>query len=390
MRPWMLSIACAIALVAALPCPAPACILCGQVRVTPTLREEASYPSARLILYGTLGKARLSADVPGKGETDFHVQGVLRADPKLPPERRLQRGDRLVLPHYLPPREPGATTRYLYFCNVVGGRFDPFRGAEVSSSAAAEYLKGALALDPRDSRRSLLYFFRYLDNPDKTVALDAYMEFVKASDREIGEAARYLPAAKIRAWVKDPSTPPERLGLYAFLLGACGGKEDVAWFEAALSKPTEQITQAYDGVLGGYIQLRPKQGWDFCARMLHEGRATLPLRLSVVRTLRFYHAWKPRESRAVLLTALGAIIDQGELADLAVEELRKGKMWDLTREVLALYGRKGVDAPIQRNAIVRYALCCPLVQAKTFITELRKRDAELVAEIEETLQPAQR
>jgi len=117
----MIMLACAIALLTALPCPAPACILCGQVRVTPTFREEASYPSARLILYGTLGKARLSADVPGKGETDFHVEAVIRADAKLPQEHRLQRGDRLVLPHYLPPREPGTTTRYLYFCNVVAG-----------------------------------------------------------------------------------------------------------------------------------------------------------------------------------------------------------------------------------------------------------------------------
>ena len=105
---------------------------------------------------------------------------------------------------------------------------------------------------------------------------------------------------------------------------------------------------------------------------------------------RFYQAWLPRESRTSLLVALGAVLQQGELADLAVEELRKGEMWDLTEAVLAQYGRKGLDAPIQRRAIVRYALSCPLPQAKTFVVELRKREAELVHEVEEWLQPGQR
>ena len=390
MRPSMLSIACAIALLTALPCPSPACILCGQVRVTQTLREEANYPSARLILYGTLGKARLFSDAPGKGETDFHIEAVLRADPQLAPESRKRKGDVLVLPHYLPPQKPGMPTRSLVFCDVVGGRFDLYRGVEVASPAAADYLAGVLALDLRDSRHSLLYFFRFLDHPDKVVAQDAYMEFVKASDREVADAGRYLSATKLRAWIRDPNTPAERLGLFAFLLGSCGSKEDVAWFESALANPSGRTAEAYDGILSGYIRLRPKEGWTLAVKLLREGRATLPIRLSAIRTLRFYQAWIPRESRTGLLAALGAVLQQGELVDLAVEELRRGEMWDLTEAVLALYGRKGLDAPIQRRAIVRYALSCPLPRAKAFVGELRKREAELVSEVEETLQPAQR
>src|SRR4051794_2413948 len=386
----MIALACAGGVLAALPCPAPACILCGQVRLSPTLREEAGSPDARLILYGTLGKARLLNEAPGKGETDFHIEAVLRTDPKLAPEHRKRKGDVLVLPHYLPPQKPGTATRSLVFCNVIGDRFDLYRGVEVASPAAADYLAGALALDPRDSRRSLLYFFRYLDHPDKVVAQDAYMEFVKASDREVADAGRYLSAAKLRAWVRDPNTPAERLGLFAFLLGSCGGKEDVAWFESALANPSGRSAEAYDGILSGYIRLRSKEGWAVAGEFVRGGGATLPVRLSAIRTLRFYQAWLPRESRSSLLLALGAVLQQGELADLAVEELRKGEMWELTEAVLALYGRKGLDAPIQRRAIVRYALCCPLTRAKTFVTELRKREAELVTEIEETLPPGQR
>jgi hypothetical protein len=389
-RSGMIVLACAGALLTALPCPAPACILCGQVRLTPTLREEANSPDARLILCGTLGKARLFNEAPGKGETDFHIEAVLRTDPKLPPQYRKGKGDVLVLPHYLPPQKPGTPTRSLVFCNVIGDRFDLYRGIEIASPAAADYLTGALALDPRDSRCSLLYFFRFLDHPDKVVAQDAYMEFVKASDREVADAGRYLSAAKLRTWVRDPKTPAERLGLFAFLLGSCGGQEDVAWFASALANPRGRFAEAYDGILSGYIRLRSKEGWAVAVKLLREGRATLPIRLSTIRTLRFYQAWLPRESRSSLLVALGAVLQQGELADLAIEELRKGEMWDLTEAVLALFGRKGLDAPIQRRAIVRYALCCPLPRAKQFVAELRKREAELVHEVEETFTPGQK
>jgi len=142
---------------------------------------------------------------------------------------------------------------------------------------------------------------------------------------------------------------------------------------------------AYDGLLGGYIQMRPREGWELAERLLREGRQPSLVRLSAVRTLRFYMAWKPAEMRAVVRRCLSAILTQGELVDCAVEDLRRWQMWELTNEVLAQYGRKGFDAPIYRRAIVRYAMSCPVPAAQKFIAEQRKRNAELVSEIEESL-----
>jgi hypothetical protein len=106
----------------------------------------------------------------------------------------------------------------------------------------------------------------------------------------------------------------------------------------------------------------------------------------VLRTLRFYHGWKPDETRAQVLRGLAVALPEGDLADLAVEDLRRWQAWDLTADVLALYARKSHSAPIMRRAILRYALCCPRPEAATFLADRRREDPALVKDVEESLQ----
>jgi hypothetical protein len=83
---------------------------------------------------------------------------------------------------------------------------------------------------------------------------------------------------------------------------------------------------------------------------------------------------------------LGAILAQGELADLAIEDLRRWQMWDLTREVLTLYPKKGFhDVPLMQQAIVRYALTCEDAACRPFLEERRRAEPEVVREVEEQL-----
>jgi hypothetical protein len=369
-----------LALLLALPAPAPACSLCGALALQrPTFRQEAAQPTARLVLIGTARNARLNAG--GTGTTDFLITHVFRSDPAL--------GNRKVLelPRYLPISDPKDPPRYLLFCDVFEGQIDPFRGVPVQSADLPDYVKKAMTLDSRDPAANLAFFFRYLEHPDKEIAQDAFLEFAKATDQDLGQAARRLSPDKLRRWLKDPATPPERLSLYALLLGGCGGPADAALLRDLLRQTGERYTNAYDGLLGGYIRLRPREGWDLALATLRDGRRPLQVRLAVVRMLRFYHGWQPRESRALVLGGLRAMIAQGELADLAVEDLRQWQMWDLTREVLALYGRKGYDAPIMQRALVRYALSCrDDPAARSFLAERRRQDPDLVREVEESLE----
>ena len=156
---------------------------------------------------------------------------------------------------------------------------------------------------------------------------------------------------------------------------------------AALKDDDERTINAYDGYLGGYIHLRPREGWNKALAVLSDGSKPLPMRLAAVRTVRLYHGWQPKDSRDDVLKCLSGMITQGELADVAIEDLRRWQMWDLTRDVVALYGKKGFDAPIMQRAIVRYALCVKEDDAaKKFMAERRRYEPDLVKEVEESLQ----
>jgi hypothetical protein len=360
-----------------LPASARPCSLCVGNGVRPaTLREEAGQRDARIILHGVITKADIRPDESGTSELE--IVDVLRGDPVLAGRKTI------TIPRYIPAKDK---PRFVVFCSVLqNGNLDPYRGVPLKSPAAADYLKGLLALPPeRDAQ--LLFYFRWLENEDPEVGLDAYLEFAKASDREIGRVAPRLDPVKLRAWLRADGTPLERLSLYAFLLGACGGEDDVAYLREQLAHTdSERVLIAYDGLLGAYIQRRPAEGWRLAEQLLADGRSPLPARLAAVRTLRIFMGWQADVSKASVLRCEAAMLRQGELADLAAEDLRKWAVWDLTADVLGCYARKDVDSPLVRQAVLRYALQCqPPERTRDFLAERRRLDPDLVRMAEESL-----
>jgi hypothetical protein len=357
--------------------PVSACSLCASLMDQKTFREDAAL--SKILLFGTLANPKLATG--GGGTTEFNITATLKSDPALGDKKMLE------LPRYLPVSDPKDPPRFLLFCDVYKGKLDFFRGTSIKSSEAVDYVKGALALDSKDRPRVLRYYFDFLENADKEIANDAFLEFAKASDIELGQVAPKLSAEKLRGWLKDPQTPDNRLGLYAFLLGACGGDAEAALLRKMLDDPTDRTKAAFDGILGGYINLRPREGWDLAMTLLKDEKKSFAVRFAVVRTLRFYHNWKPDDSKDYVQRGLRVILSQGDLADMAIEDLRRWQVWDLTSEVLALYGKKGFDAPIVRQAILRYALSCPKTDtaAAAFVAERRKQDPELVKDAEDAL-----
>jgi hypothetical protein len=359
-----------------------ACSLCNSLQGQ-SLRQDAV--DSKLVLYGTLTNPRLNApNEAAGGTTDLVIDKIIKLDPFLGNQKIL------TLPRYVP-ADPKNPPKFLVFCDVFKDkdgkeRIDPYRGVPVKSEAVVGYLQGALALDPKNRTRTLLYYFNYLDHRDEDVANDAFLEFAKANDQEIGQLAGKLPPEKLRGWLKDTNTPMQRLGLYGFLLGGCGTDKDAELLRSLLLNSTERTANALDGLLGGYIQLRPREGWDFIQTLLGDDKRPFTTRFAVLRTLRFFHGWKPAETRKDVLRGLGAAVAQGDIADLAVEDLRRWQMWDLTREILAQYGKPSHATPIVRRAIVRYALCCPDADARRFIDGLRNANADLVKDVEESLQ----
>jgi len=330
--------------------PALACILCQGGGQAPTLRQSAE--RAKLVLHGTLANPRLNA-ANDSGTVDLRIETVLKPDPFI-------KGKNVVrLQRYFPvdARDP---PKFLVFCDVYQDKdkhdqLDVYQGVQVKSAAMVRYLQGVLALDPKDRTGALLYFFKYLDDADPLISNDAYVEFAQANDKEIGRVAGKLSAAKLRGWLQSDQTPANRLSLYAFLLGACGTDEDAALFRALLRHPNERLAGAVDG-------------------------------FNVLRTVRFYHGWKPEDTRREVLGAAAVTLAQGDFADMTIDDLRRWGLWDLTGEVLAQFDKKSHAAPIMRRTIVRYALCCPRPEAARFVAGVRRREPGLVKDVEDELQ----
>src|SRR5262249_48431149 len=132
--------------------------------------------------------------------------------------------------------------------------------------------------------------------------------------------------------------------------------------------------------------LRPDDGWDMALQILRDERRPFPVRFAALRAVRFQHGWKPDETKAKVYRALSALLPQGDFADQAIEDLRRWQMWDLTADVLALYGKKTHDAPIMKRMIVRYALWCPRAEAAAFVKERRRLEPDVVRDVEESLE----
>ncbi|WP_020469253.1 hypothetical protein [Zavarzinella formosa] len=350
-----------------------ACTYCdpGSLKVS-TLRQEAR--SAKVVVVVRPVNPRLVGE---QGMTDLVVEQLLKndskqVDPKL-----------LVLNRWIPvdARKP---SRLLVFVDVTP-QFDPYRGVPLRGTDVGGYLKEAMKLDDRDRNASLKFYFQYLDHADPDVASDAFLEFAKATDAEIADVCKHLEAAKIRQLLTNPKTPADRLGLYGFLLGATGTAKDVNVLVKLIRETDASASNALSGLLGGLISLDPKAGWQMTIGMISDEKIPYQHKLAAMGTLRFFQICQPKNFRPQILEGMRAIVRRGDMADMAVEDLRRWGWWDLSDEVLAQYGKPTHAAPLVKNSIIRYAITCRDTSSKEFLTRTRRTESTLVDEIEESL-----
>ncbi len=354
--------------------PASACDLCPAL--SPPLSWEMA--QAPMVIFGGITSARLGTD-GFNGTSDLRIEAVLKDHDKLKGQTSI------TIPRYLP---PDPKVKFLLFVDVAKEQLDPYRGLPFPSDRIVKYLKEAKPLDPKakpeDKAKRLLYFFDYLQDKEPEISADAFKEWGTASNLEVGLAADKLDAQRLRGWLADDkNTPANRLSLYAFLLGACGNEQDAEFLKQRILTPTERSGGAIDGFLAGYIRLMPKDGWRLTLEVLKDDKRPFPQRLTVMRMLRFYYGYQPEQAKDWVLLCCKEMLNQPDIADIAIDQLRGWKLWDLTDQVLALW--KDAKAPITKRVLVRYALLCPLNQAKEFVNKVRIEDPKLVEDVEEGL-----
>jgi hypothetical protein len=352
--------------------PAPACTFCGGgLANRQTLREH--YTTATVVLHGHLRNAKVDATGVG-GTTELHVEAVLKTPPGFAP------GKVVVLRQYYP-LVGDTPTGYVLFGGVAGGGFDAVHGVPATAAGVA-YLRAAAAL-PADPARRLAFAFAHLDAADASVSADAFLEFAKASDADILRAKAALDPARLKRWLADPAAPADRLGVYALMLGACGTPADAKILsDLTDANPLpERAAANLAGLLAGRLLLDPAGGWAATEAALAGPGRPFGERLAAVNTVRFVQATRP-DLKPAALGCLRAAIRQGDLADLAIDDLRRWGWWELTADVLA---KADGTTTIVRRAVVRYAVACPAPEAKRFVEAARAKEPKLVADVEESV-----
>jgi hypothetical protein len=344
-----------------------------------TLTAEAG--EASLILYGKLSNARLDPKDAYAGQTDLEIEVVVKS-------HEILAGRKVItLPRYLPPDKD---YKFLVFCDVYKGQLDPYRGEPVKAdSRIASYLKGALAVKDKDAPTRLKYFFDYLEDKEAVISSDAFKEFGVADYKDYRTVAEKLPADTIARWLADPNISVTRLGLYASMLGHCGKPEHAKQLRTFLDSPQWRVASGTDGVMAGYVLLQPKEGWKYITDVMRDAKLDFNVRYSALRAARFFHDYRPDVvPNADLTDGVVVLLDQKDIADLAIEDLRKWNCWSVADRVLELYGRESHDASIIRRSILRYALSCPPSagsKVNDFLTARRKDSGKLLDEVQELL-----
>ncbi len=357
------------------PSPAPACSLCGNLSRAVSLLHE--FEQADEILYGRIANPKLEVKpggLAGSGTTEFHIEKAVKHNPLQP------RGQMILLSRYLPILDAKDPPRFVMFYRK--GSVQPYSGREVKSPLLLDFV-AALQRYRDNPTEMLLFAGKHLDHADPQIADEAFLAFARADDKLIGQVARKLAPDKLRTLIKAPELEPERLSMYAFLLGACGDASDLDLLRSFL-KDTRNY-KAFEGILAGYITMRPQEGWAYMHELVKNETTPFLLRYASLRTMRFFYNAKPEETGKQVMHGLGLALERADVADIAITDLRKWQRWQHTALILACYDKTSHRAPIVKNSIVRYALVCPQPEARTFIEQVRRQDPELVRYLEEEL-----
>jgi hypothetical protein len=366
--------------------PASACPFCGMQGQT--LTQEVD--QAALVLYGKMKNARLANPGLEGGVTDLVLDpahGVIKPHPWVADKKVV------AIPRYIPTgKEEGVP--FLVFCDVFRGKLDPYRGLPVKAGdEVPRYLKGAVSVKEKKTPEKLKFFFDWLQNEDLEIANDALKEYGNSSYEDFRQMVHAIPADKVAEWLQDRNTPGYRVGLYASMLGHASKKpaEHAKLLRTLIDDPEKQVSSGVDGILAGQVLLQPREGLEYLRGLLSNPKREFPLRYAALKAVRFFHDSRPDvidPKDTVLAAAL--LLEQKDICDLAIEDLRKWKCWDdYTTYILKLKDRPTHDLPIVRRAVLRFMLCSPLPEAKAYVAEVRKVDEDLVTTAEELLKSEQ-
>jgi len=253
------------------------------------------------------------------------------------------------------------------------------------SERAVEYLRKLSALPEKGPDR-LAFFQRYLEDPDETLARDAYDEFAVAPYADVRGLADRMDPTQLLQWIENPKVQANRRRLYATMLGACGTKADAERIGAILANQDlgpekAEARSGLDALIACYVTLRGPDGLDLIDELFLNRRGReIPFTetYAAVMALRFLGEESQSVPRDRVLVSLRLLLAEPKLADLVIADLARWQDWSVIDRLVELFEKAEADNIFVREPIVNYLRACPLPEAATAIARLEKIDPEAV------------
>lgn len=261
------------------------------------------------------------------------------------------------------------------------------------SERAVGYLRKLAALPEKGPDR-LAFFQQHLEDPDETLARDAYDEFAVAPYADVRGLADRMDSTQLLEWIEDPKVQANRRRLYATMLGACGTKADADRIGQILSSKDAnqdanqdlgpekaEIRSGLDALIACYVTLKGPDGLGLVDELFLNRRGReIPFTetYAAVMALRFLGEESDAVPKARVLGSLRLLLEEPKLADLVIADLARWQDWSVIDRLVELFEKAEADNIFVREPIVNYLRACPLPQAAAAITKLEAIDPEAV------------
>lgn len=349
-----------------------ACSLCGTMSRNNSLAFE--FEQANVIVYGHIANPKLTTN-SGGGTTEFHVNQIIKDSAGFPRDKML------LLSRYLPILDPKSPPKFVMFFHAPKKSLQPYWGKEIAAPGVLNFV-AELQRYRNDRGNMLLLAAKHFDDADQAIADEAFMVFAKADDKLIAGHAKKLDPTNLRKLIKAGELEPERLSMFAYLLGACGKDDDADLLRSILKNPQPRDYKAFEGIMAGYLTIRPREGWAFLHETLKSDKQSFLLRYAALRTMRFFYNANSAENWPRVSPNLALAIVQPDLSDIAIQDLLKWKRWEHTKLIVSCWDRPSHRSAIVKQSIVRYAIACPQPEARVLLDRARRQDPELVRDLE--------
>ena len=342
---------CSLAALALLaPTPAGACPFCSA----PSLTLSEQYAKADAAILGQWISGEM-ATREKLGSTTYEIVQVARTPFKAGENgKAIEKGKQITLERYRAGKKGDLTL-------LLGSRSkgDSIEwGSPLDVSAASyNYIVEGPSQETKPEQR-LAYYLKYLENPDRMIADDAYAEFANAPYKNIVPLAKQFPRESLRKWLTSPDVPITRTGLYGLMLGLSGNEDDAALMQKKIMESGQDFRLGIEGVMGGYLLLTGEKGLaEIEKAKLQDKNVAFSETYAAMQALRFLWTYGDgRISGERLKTSMRLLLDRPEVADLVISDLGRWKDWSIQSRLMDLYGADEYNIPSIKRAIIRYMI----------------------------------